>query len=83
VCEFEYIKFMLVAMRKIDEELFDELRYRFRQLDETGDGKITKGDLVLMAKRRMKKVRNKMMLGEYKVGSMIRQDDVLTGCFKC
>ena len=74
---------MLVAMKKIDGELFDDLRYRFRQLDQTGDGKITKADLVLMAKRRIKKVRNKMMLREYKVRSMIRQDDILTGYFKC
>jgi len=72
VCEFEYIKFMLVAMKKIDGEIFDDLRYRFRQLDQTGDGKITKGDLVLMAKRKMKKVRNKLMLREYKVCSMIQ-----------
>ena len=62
---------MLVAMKKIDGELFDDLRYRFRQLDQTGDGKITKRDLVLTARRKMKKVRNKLMLQEYKVGSMI------------
>lgn len=71
MCEFEFIKFMLVAMKKIDGELFDDLRYRFHQLDQTGDGKITKGDLVLLAKRKIKKVRNKLMLREYKVGSMI------------
>ena len=47
---------MLVAMKKIDGELFDDLRYRFHQLDQTGDGKITKGDLVLLAKRKIKKV---------------------------
>jgi len=71
VCEFEFIKFMLVAMKKIDGELFDDLRHRFRQLDQTGDGIITKGDLVLLAKRKIKKVRNKLMLREYKVGTMI------------
>jgi Ca2+-binding EF-hand superfamily protein len=66
VCEFEYIKFMLVAMKKIDGELFDDLRYRFHQLNQTGDGKITKKDLVIMAKRKMKKVKNKLLLEEYK-----------------
>ncbi|KAL3809946.1 hypothetical protein ACHAXA_011388 [Cyclostephanos tholiformis] len=69
VSEVEYIKFMLVAMRKIDGELFDDLRYRFHQLDPTGDGKITQKDLVLMAKRKREKVRNKLMLREYKAST--------------
>ena len=39
VSELEYIKFMLVAMKKIDGELFDDLRDQFARLDLTGDGK--------------------------------------------
>ena len=39
VSELEYIKFMLVAMKKIDGELFDDLRDQFDRLDLTGDGK--------------------------------------------
>jgi Ca2+-binding EF-hand superfamily protein len=48
----EYTKFMLVAMKKIDGDLFDDLQFRFKQLDKTGDGKITKDDLIAMLKER-------------------------------
>ena len=54
VSELEYIKFMLVAMKKIDKELFDDLHDQFVQLDPTGDGQITKSDLILLTKRKMK-----------------------------
>jgi hypothetical protein len=57
---------MLVAMKKIDGELLDDLHYRFHELDPSGDGLITKKDLVIMAKRKRQKVRNKLMLREYK-----------------
>ncbi len=43
---------MLVAMKKIDGDLFDDLQFRFKQLDKTGDGKITKDDLIAMLKER-------------------------------
>jgi Ca2+-binding EF-hand superfamily protein len=46
----EYTKFMLVAMKKIDGELSDNLQFRFKQLDKTEDGKITKVDLIAMLK---------------------------------
>lgn len=58
---------MLVAMKKIDKELFDDLHNQFVQLDPTGDGQITKSDLVIMAERKMKTMRHKMELSEYKV----------------
>jgi len=67
VSELEYIKFMLVAMKKIDKELFDDLHDQFVQLDPTGDGQITKSDLILLTKRKMKSLRHKMQLSEYKV----------------
>ena len=56
VSELEYIKFMLVAMNKVDGALFNDLRDQFRQLDMTGDGQITKKDLQIMATRKMRKV---------------------------
>jgi Ca2+-binding EF-hand superfamily protein len=58
---------MLVAMKKVDKELFDDLHDQFVQLDPTGDGQITKSDLIIMARRRMKTLRHKMELSEYKV----------------
>ena len=33
VSELEYIKFMLVAMHKVDADLFDKLREQFREFD--------------------------------------------------
>jgi hypothetical protein len=71
VSELEYIKFMLVAMKKIDKELFDDLHDQFVQLDPTGDGQITKSDLILLTKRKMKSLRHKMQLSEYKVGNIL------------
>lgn len=46
----EYTKFMLCAMKKIDADLFDDLQFRFKQLDKTGDGKLTKEDLMSILK---------------------------------
>lgn len=66
VSELEYIKFMLVAMKKIDGELFDDLRDQFDRLDLTGDGQITRKDLTILATRKMKKVTHKLRLTEYK-----------------
>jgi hypothetical protein len=67
VSEVEYIKFMLVAMKKVDAKLFDDLHLQFKKIDVIGDGKITKNDLKVMATRKMKKVHNKLALSVYKV----------------
>eukprot|EP00804_Cyclotella_cryptica_P008638 CCRYP_007602-RB/>CCRYP_007602-RB protein AED:0.04 eAED:0.04 QI:225/0.66/0.71/1/0.83/0.85/7/4139/542 len=56
VNELEYIRFMLVAMKKVDAKLFDDLHQQFLRMDATGDGKITKNDLKIMAARKMRKV---------------------------
>jgi len=45
VDELEFIKFMLVAMNKVDGDLFDNLRHNFQQLDVTNSGQIAKRDL--------------------------------------
>lgn len=66
VSELEYIKFMLVAMRKIDGELFDDLRDQFIRLDVTGDGKVTKADLKIIASRNIRSWSHKLLMGEYK-----------------
>lgn len=65
--ELEYIKFMLVAMKKIDADLFDELRNQFKEIDMTGDGLITKRDLTIIASRRLRRVSHKLELADYKV----------------
>lgn len=40
VSELEYFQFMLVAMKKVDAQLFDDLHQQFCLLDSTGDGKV-------------------------------------------
>ncbi|KAL7490660.1 hypothetical protein ACHAWT_000214 [Skeletonema menzelii] len=66
VNEIQYIKFMLVAMKKVDANLFDELHEQFRQLDLTNDGRVTKKDLQLIAARKLRKVSYKLQLSNYK-----------------
>lgn len=67
VSELEYMRFMLVAMKKVDAKLFDDIHEQFKKIDVVGDGKITKNDLKLMAVRKMRKVHNKLALSVYKV----------------
>ncbi len=67
VSQLEYVKFMLVAMKKIDGGLFDDLCDQFKSMDLTNDGKITKTDLTILATRKMNKVSRKLQLREYKV----------------
>mmetsp|Transcript_7706 Transcript_7706/g.15448 ORF Transcript_7706/g.15448 Transcript_7706/m.15448 type:complete len:86 (+) Transcript_7706:2612-2869(+) len=57
---------MLIAMKKVDAQLLDDLHAQFCQLDTTGDGKITKRDLQVMAARKLRKVSHKLELSEYK-----------------
>jgi hypothetical protein len=66
VNELEYIKYMLVTMKKVDAHLFDELHDQFKQLDVTNDGVVTKNDLQLIAARRLRKVSYKLQLSDYK-----------------
>lgn len=40
VSELEYFQFMLVAMKKVDAQLFGDLHQQFCLLDSTGDGKV-------------------------------------------
>ena len=70
VSELEYIKFMLVAMHKVDADLFDKLRKQFREFDPDSDGKITKRDLQIMATRKMRKAGHKLRASAYKVCPM-------------
>lgn len=77
VSKLEYIKFMLVAMNKCEPALFDNLQAQFDRLDVVGDGRITKKDLTLRAKRRLKSVSKKLELSAYKVSTVNVQ------AFKC
>ena len=74
VSKLEYIKFMLVAMNKCEPALFDNLQAQFDRLDVVGDGRITKKDLTLRAKRRLKSVSKKLELSAYKVSTVCWHD---------
>jgi hypothetical protein len=66
VAWFEFLEFMLVAMKKVDPELLDELRDYFDRLDVSNTGELSKDTLIEMARRKMKSPRRKLELYEYK-----------------
>lgn len=66
VTELEYMRFMLMAMEKVDRALFDDLKSQFERLDKTGNGKISKKDLELAELEKLKKVERKLELARYK-----------------
>jgi len=66
VSKLEYIKFMLQAMNKCEPALFDNLQAQFDRIDVFGDGRITKKDLTMRAKRKLKSVSKKLELSAYK-----------------
>jgi hypothetical protein len=57
---------MLVAMKKVDPRLLDELRDYFDQLDISNTGELCKDDLIEIARRKMMKPRRKLELYAYK-----------------
>jgi hypothetical protein len=70
VSELDFVIFMLVALKKVDKDLIDELRVHFHNLDLTNSGTLTRGDLELLARRRLRKIRSKLTLGTYKVSGI-------------
>ncbi|KAL7490331.1 hypothetical protein ACHAW6_016202 [Cyclotella cf. meneghiniana] len=56
VNESEYIRFKLVALKKVDAKLFNDLHHQFLRMDSTGDGKTTKTELKIMTACKMRKV---------------------------
>ena len=45
ITEFEYFKFMLTKSGMVDEDTFDALRERFRELDVDDSGALTRADI--------------------------------------
>ena len=62
----EFLEFMLVAMKKVDEDLMWELRYQFDSLDVDGTGVLSKENLIAMARRRLQQTSHKLHLLQYK-----------------
>jgi hypothetical protein len=57
---------MLVAMKKVDPKLLDELRVYFDQLDVCNSGELCKDHLIEIARRKMSSPRRKLELHAYK-----------------
>lgn len=56
VSQLEYTEFMLVEMKLLEKSILDELREQFSRLDMDMSGKLSKNDLILLAKQRREKV---------------------------
>jgi hypothetical protein len=66
VSRAEFLEFMLVAMRKIDQGLVEELRAYFDRLDVDGTGELTRDDLIEAARKKLKSPTHKLQLAMYK-----------------
>ena len=66
VTRLEFLEFMLVAMNKIDYPLLEELREYFERLDVTGNGELSREDLIEAARLRLKSPQRKLELATYK-----------------
>ena len=62
----EFLEFMLVAMKKVDEDLMWELRYQFDSLDVDDTGVLSKENLISMARQRLQQTSHKLQLLKYK-----------------
>jgi Ion channel len=62
----EFLEFMLVAMRKVDEDLLWQLRFQFDSLDIDDTGVLSKENLICMARRKLQHSSHKLQLGQYK-----------------
>mmetsp|Transcript_22560 Transcript_22560/g.48845 ORF Transcript_22560/g.48845 Transcript_22560/m.48845 type:complete len:678 (-) Transcript_22560:147-2180(-) len=66
VTKLDYVEFMLLTLKKVDSDLLDELHEQFAQLDTNRSGSLTKHDLQVLAKKRLRQVRHKLKLSSYK-----------------
>jgi potassium channel subfamily K, other eukaryote len=77
VTELDFLVFMLQAMKKVDSDLIDKIREHFRNLDLTHSGTLVRGDLELMAKRKLRTSHAKLQLAAYKA-QLMKQSSCLS-----
>jgi len=66
VSKLEYLEYMLVAMRLVDEPTLKLIHEQFQSLDVDDSGSLNKRDLEILAKHRHKELRTKLALASYK-----------------
>lgn len=68
VTKLEYFEFMLKAMKKVDEELFEQLHAQFARLDADGSGTLEVTDLEILARRKrgFDRTKRTLELAEYR-----------------
>lgn len=50
----EFVQYFLIAMKKVDKELLNQLHKKFKQLDADGSGGLQKADLDILSARKLK-----------------------------
>ncbi len=78
VTKAEFLEFMLIAMRKVDRDLMDELDAHFRRLDVDGSGVLSRDDLIVHARRKLKDPARKLELARYKTKLLSQQQKQLS-----
>jgi potassium channel subfamily K, other eukaryote len=66
VTELDFVVFMLQAMKKVDKELIDHIRNHFHLLDLTHSNTLCRGDLELMAQKKLRSVKTKLRMSAYR-----------------
>ena len=66
VSRAEFLEFMLLAMKKVDTDLIQELQEYFDRLDVLGSGELSKDDLIALARRKLASPERKKELADYK-----------------
>jgi Ca2+-binding EF-hand superfamily protein len=68
----DFLEFMLLAMKRVDQNMLDELRKQFDRLDVDKSGTLDKQDLIELAKRELQSPRRKLQLALYKKNLMAK-----------
>jgi potassium channel subfamily K, other eukaryote len=66
VSPLEFLRFMLVAMNKVDVRTLEQIQSYFAQLDVDGTGTLNKHDIIANAKKKLRQTNRKLELSAYK-----------------
>jgi potassium channel subfamily K, other eukaryote len=66
VTELEFMRFMLMAMNKVDASTWDSLQEYFERLDVDRTGTLSRNDIITNAKTKLRQIHRKLELASYK-----------------